>query len=168
MGSSNKWRIDVAVTDAHTVKCVLESGRELDPSKSTKPTWDEFAFRKWSEHTKWDPCDLLLLLSKQYPNLIFSAQYSGDYGTGKIFFFNGEDIEACEIWVPPAFPMLPLLKKALAAKKKRQAAQMVQLQKEAAEKAAAADRARIKALEDELKTLKKKQLPPMDIAPQRQ
>jgi hypothetical protein len=164
MGSHNRWRIDVNTNDENTIQEIKDFGVSKDNDKTT--TWYGFAFRKWCEHTKWDPVDLLISISKNFPKLIFSAAYSGDYGTGKVFIFNGKTIEASEIWINPPFPNLVLLRKSLVSKEKRDAAKKLAENQAREAKEIAAKEARIKALESELEALKqeKKPLATMDLS----
>lgn len=134
MGSSNRWYVDVNVTDQNTVEKIIEKGRQIDKEKfHSRSLWDLFVFRKWCESTKWDPIDLLQAISLEFPLVMFSAQYYGDYGSGKIFISNGESIEEKDIWINPRFPTATTFKKAIKAKKMRDKVLQEQREKKAAQ-----------------------------------
>jgi len=152
MGSSNRWLVDVNVTDQDTVNKIIEKGRQIDKGNEH---WDSYVFRKWCESTKWDPTDLLVLISKEFPTVIFSANYRGDYGSGKIFIFNGEQIEEYEVWAHPSFPTTVKLKVALKNKKVRDKIQRERNEKRAAEEREASRRREIEATEKKLRELKR-------------
>jgi len=166
MGSYNRFFVSVSTTDTNLIKAIINDGREFDKTNSGSPTWDQYCFGKWSESTKWDPSSLILKLSKQFPTIIFSISYQGDWGSGKTFFNDGEEINECDVYPKrPAFPPMIRIKKAVLELKKRRAEEVIAREKEAAAREAAEKEARIKKLEEELKTLKSHKAPlaPMDI-----
>jgi len=155
MGTYNQWFINVNTDDKAFIEEIINFRTSGDFKYSKEPTWAQFAFCKWCESTKWNPCDLLVELSKKYPKLIFSCRYSGQSGTGKIFFFNGESIEETEIWHHPPFPNLPLLKKSLTILKIKMENKAKELALQSLEKAEKEKLVRIQALENELQQLKR-------------
>jgi hypothetical protein len=157
MGSSNKWFIDVNLdvsTPGHEklIEDIIEAGVKKTGTKE----WYVFAFRKWSyEATKWDPTHMLVPLSKSFPELIFSAAYHGDSGSGKIFICDGLQIKESEVWVNPKFPpSKAFLKKAIAKRDKKAEEDRVWEEKNRIEREAFEKEKKIQELESLLQQLR--------------
>jgi hypothetical protein len=153
MGSYNRWCVDALATPEQIIK-IINSGRLLD--KGADIAWDRFCWRKWSGSTKWDPIDLIRALSRKFPEIIFSVAYSGEYGSGKDFYLNAEDVVESAVIKRPAFPAMSTLKRAIKNKKKLQDLRTSQLEKERIANEIASNLKRIQNLEFELNALKSK------------
>lgn len=152
----NKWFIAVNTQDDNVLSRIIEYGREKDSdySSSDEITWDDCAFRHWSDNVSWNPTNLVSLISTKFPDLIFSMEYAGDDGTGKMFIHNGSIIYENEIWKNPPFPSITLLKKALLLKLKKSESKRLEEEKKKAAKELADKKAQIKQLEDKIKQIK--------------
>lgn len=153
MSSYNKVYVDVNVTDKDMVAAIIDYGREIDGN--TSPTWDWYCFRKWSDRTKWDFTPLVTELSRRFSTAIFSISYGGDWGAGKVFVHNGEEINETEIYpARPAYPPLPMLRQAIHTAQKLRVEEQLAREKEAAQKLLADKQKRVQELESELEKIK--------------
>ena len=155
MGTYNKWFVSVNTSDHKVIETIKKYGQKIEDTGAADH-WDAFCFRKWSYSCKWNPSSLLMKLSKRFDTLIFSANYQGDYGTGKTFFYQGEEIEESMVFkANPVFPTVTLIKKALDTRNEKMLIKQIAEEKASAAKAFEEKQKRIKELETELMGLKK-------------
>ena len=151
MGSYNKWCVTVDTDNQNTLSDIRRFGRNKDLDRvKTEPTWDDCVFQHWSLQMKWNPIELVKIISVEFPVNVFSVEYNGDFGVGRIFILNGKAINANDVWLTPPFPSVALVKKSFDVQAEREALKL----KEMKDKIAAEKEAKIKSLEEELRKLK--------------